>query len=133
MALNDFLGNGTKMTSRKSASASEPSQPVSRPFARHSGGLILRFAALKPPICCVAASTPRCFAPRDHGLFPAGNFLDDLKSGVSELMRWLFIAVLVILVGCVLSIIWLNDAGLGRIEVTQPQPQNPLAPPPGTP
>ena len=48
-------------------------------------------------------------------------------------MRWLFIAVLVILVGCVLSIIWLNDAGLGRIEVTQPQPQNPLAPPPGTP
>ncbi|CDZ29550.1 MULTISPECIES: hypothetical protein [Neorhizobium] len=48
-------------------------------------------------------------------------------------MRWLFIAVLLILVGCVLSIIWMNDAGLGRMEVTQPQPQNPLAPPPGTP
>ncbi|CAN7216313.1 hypothetical protein [Neorhizobium sp. LjRoot104] len=48
-------------------------------------------------------------------------------------MRWLFIAVLLILVGCVLSIIWMNDSGVGRMEVTQPQPQNPLAPPPGTP
>jgi hypothetical protein len=26
-------------------------------------------------------------------------------------MRWLFIAVLLILIGCVLSIVWMNDPG----------------------
>ncbi|MCQ1833963.1 hypothetical protein [Neorhizobium galegae] len=48
-------------------------------------------------------------------------------------MRWLFIVVLLILIGCVLSIGWMNDPGNGRIEATPPQQQNPLEPPPGIP
>ncbi|MGK9050274.1 hypothetical protein QTA58_02905 [Neorhizobium sp. CSC1952] len=53
-------------------------------------------------------------------------------------MRWLFVAVLAILVGCVLSIIWMNDDGQwphgdSRMEGPQSQPQNPLSPPPGNP
>ena len=48
-------------------------------------------------------------------------------------MRWLFIAVLAMLVGLVLSITWMNDdsrwpeANGGANS----QPQNPLAPPAG--
>ncbi|MGK6315334.1 hypothetical protein [Neorhizobium sp. DT-125] len=57
---------------------------------------------------------------------------------MSGLMRWLFIAVLAILVGCVLSIIWMNDDGQwpqgdSRMEGAQPPPQNPLSPPPANP
>lgn len=47
-------------------------------------------------------------------------------------MRWLFIAVLVILVGLILSIAFMND----RQDFPQtdtPAQQNPLAPPPGNP
>jgi len=49
-------------------------------------------------------------------------------------MRWLFIAVLAILVGCVLSIIWMNDdsrwpQGDSRMQGTQPSQQEPLLAP----
>ncbi|MCC2608943.1 hypothetical protein [Neorhizobium petrolearium] len=51
-------------------------------------------------------------------------------------MRWLFIAVLGILIGCVLSIIWMNDSNWpqGDSRVGGPSPQDPLvAPPPANP
>ncbi len=54
-------------------------------------------------------------------------------------MRWLFILVLVVLVGCVLSIIWMNDPGRGlnngSLGGAPPAGQNPLTgqPPTGDP
>jgi len=49
-------------------------------------------------------------------------------------MRWLFVAVLVILVGLVLSIAMMNDhENFPRTNTPAPAQQNPLAPPPGNP
>ncbi|WP_162894689.1 hypothetical protein [Rhizobium terrae] len=50
-------------------------------------------------------------------------------------MRWLFIGILLILIGCVLSIIWLNDPGDSRLDGAGPpqEQQAPLTSPPGTP
>ncbi len=48
-------------------------------------------------------------------------------------MRWLFITLLAVLVGCVLSIIWIDDSGRwpqGDSRVNnQPNQPDPLTPP----
>ncbi|MBW6421150.1 hypothetical protein KX729_06820 [Rhizobium sp. XQZ8] len=49
-------------------------------------------------------------------------------------MRWLFIAVLVILVGLILSIAFMNDnQDFPQTDTPAPAQQNQLAPPPGNP
>lgn len=49
-------------------------------------------------------------------------------------MRWLFVAVLVILVGLVLSITMMNDQeNFPHTTTPAPAQQNQLAPPPGNP
>ncbi len=52
-------------------------------------------------------------------------------------MRWLFILVLGLLVACVLSIIWMNDANRfpagGHLQGGDPTQQNPLTGQPPTP
>ncbi|MFB9951436.1 hypothetical protein ACFFP0_21515 [Rhizobium puerariae] len=116
MVLNGFSGKAAKTAKPESAGGSGASQSV-----------LLRCRIDAQMFCWI----------RNHGLFPAETFPDHWRSGVPGLMRWLFIAVLAILVGCILSIIWMNDDSNwprsgNRVDGTQPSQQNPLVPPPPT-